>query len=351
MALKRCVPRPLRAWLRRLDPGFRQAQEEIRKRDQRIGELERKLWLGRPAAEGVTGSDAPACWGLSPEELGALGDKGLFIVGNARSGTSILCDCFNLSPEIFLLGEANVFLHHCQDDFAAWFNRQHVAFKNRRGKGTYLPLAVAEESGGMAALWRMGAFHRYVGEKIAFGPHGKIGGQSYQELFFAFHARYFYSSKYFLTLRAPAECIWSMAKMFPQKDPRELYECWLNSLKVQLDLLHTFPNVYLVVFDNLKAGTFATIKALLGTQIDGAGILRDDHKQSTLTNDRLPIELSSYQALNDQCTAVYQDVKEAFSSETLTFKATAAKYVSANYGFSALIQDRLDAILAGLTPP
>jgi hypothetical protein len=55
--------------------------------------------------------------------------------------------------------------------------------------------------------------------------------------------------------------------------------------------------------------------------------------------------------LNDQCTAVYQDVKEAFSSETLTFKATAAKYVSANYGFSALIQDRLDAILAGLTPP
>jgi hypothetical protein len=208
------------------------------------------------------------------------------------------------------------------------------------------------ETGGMAALWRIGAFHRYVGEKIAFGPHEKTGGESFQELFFAFHARYFYSSKYFLTLRAPAECIWSMAKMFPQKDPRELYECWLSSLKIQLDLLHTFPNVYLILFENLKAGSFATINALLGTRIDvGPGILRDDHKRSTLAGDRLPPEFSAYQSLNDQCTAVYHDVRDAFSTETLTFKATTAKYVSANFGFSALIQDRLDAILAGLASP
>jgi hypothetical protein len=203
----------------------------------------------------------------------------------------------------------------------------------------------------MAALGRMGALHRYVGEKIAFGPHGNIQGQSYQEAFFAFYVRYFYASKYFLTLRAPAESIWSMAKLFPDKSPREHYECWVNSLKVQLDLLHTLPNVYMVLFEDLKAATFATINALLGTRIEvGAGILRDDHKRSTLANDRLPAELSSYQSLNDQCTAIYQDVRDAFSPETLTFKATTAKFVSANQGFSAQIQDRLDAILEELKP-
>jgi hypothetical protein len=344
----------LRAWLRGSDPSFRRLQEEIRRRDQRIGELERELGLasGHAPTGSAAPGDPPACWGLSPEELRAMDDEGLFIVGNARSGTSILLDCFNLSPEIFLLGEANVFLHHRRDNFAAQFNRQHATAKNRRGKGTYLPPAPAAESGGMAALRRMGAFHRYVGEKIAFGPHGKIDGQSFQELFFAFYTRYFYSSKYFLTLRAPAECIWSMAKMFPPKDPRELYECWLSSLKIQLDMLHVLPNVYLVFFEDLKAGVFARVNALLGTRIEvGPGILRDDHKRSTLADDRLPPELSSYQPLNDQCIAVYHDVREAFSAETLTFKATAAKYVSANNGFSSQIQDRLDAILAGLAPP
>jgi hypothetical protein len=351
MALGRYVPRWLRHGLRRLDPGFRLAQEEIRKRDQLIGELYRELASSRGAAERGTAAAAPECWGMSADDLRALGDKGLFIVGNARSGTSILLDCFNLSPEIFLLGEANVFLHHRLADFAGWFNRQHVGFKNRRGKGTYLPPPIAAESGGMAALGRMGAFHRYVGEKIAFGPHGTVQGQSYQEAFFAFHARYFYASKYFLILRVPAESIWSMAKLFPGKSPRECYECWVRSLKVQLDLLHTLPNVYMVLFEDLKAATFAMVNALLGTRIDvGAGILRDDHKRSTLASDRLPAELSSYQSLNDQCTAVYQDVRDAFSPETLTFKATAAKFVSANGGFSAQIQDRLDAILEELKP-
>ena len=252
MALGRACRARCAGWLRKFDPGFRWAKEEIRKRDQRIGELQRELAAGRAAIEIAVPGNSPACWGLSSEQLGVLGDKGVFIVGNARSGTAILCDCFNLSPEIFLLGEANVYLHHRRDDFAAKFNRQHEDVRNRRGKGTYLPPAIAAESGGMAALWRMGRFHRYVGEKIAFGPHGTVGGQSHQELFFAFHARYFYASKYFLTLRAPAECIWSMAKMFPQKDPRELYESWLNTLKIQLDLLHAFPNAYLILFENLR---------------------------------------------------------------------------------------------------
>jgi hypothetical protein len=344
--LDRCVPHWLFRRLRRFDAGFQHALEEIRKRDQLIGELYRELGPGASSLR-----DAPACWGLTPDEVRALGDQGLFIVGNARSGTSILLDCLSLSPEIFLLGEANLYLHHGLPNFAGWFNRQHVGFKNRRGKGTYLPLPIAPESGGMAALRRMGTFHRYVGEKIAFGPRGLVGGQPDQEAFFAFHARFFYASKYFLTLRAPGESIWSMSKLFPDKSPREHYQCWINSLKIQLDLLHTLPNVWMIVFEDLNAATLATINTLLGTRIEvGPGILRDDHKRSTLADDRLPAELSSYQSLNDECSAVYRDVREAFSAETLTFKPAAAKYVSANQGFSAQIQDRLDAILDALAP-
>ena len=52
--------------------------------------------------------------------------------------------------------------------------------------------------------------------------------------------------------------------------------------------------------------------------------------------------------MNDKCTEIYSDVREAISAETLTFKGEVTKLVAAGQGFSARIQDRVDAILAGL---
>jgi hypothetical protein len=378
--LQQVLPRPIRAWLRGHDAGFQWLQAEVAQRDQRLGQFEaeaarRDQQIGDLEAEVVRRGQrigALECtladtqtrlerlqrpelrttyFDLSVDDIRAVAEHGLFIVGNARSGTSILLDCFNLSPEVFLFGEANLYIRHLCEDFAEEFNRLHVGFKNRRGKGTYVPPSPLPESGGVAALRRMALHHRYVGEKVTFGPHGTINGQSHQEAFFAFQARWFYASKYFLILRTPAECVWSMKKVFPDRHPSALYESWLRTLEIQLDLLHTFPNVYLIFFDNLSAETFPRINALLGTQIEpGPGILREDRQRSRLDGGRLPPELSAFQQFNDLCVQLYLEMKEAFCPRTLTFKPIAAKYVSANVGFSAVMHDRIDHLLATLPP-
>jgi len=338
----RLLPRRLRDWLHRLDPGYRWLQEEVQARDRQIQELHHL-----PIPESLHRLTVYA--DMSDEDFRTLDDKGLFIVGNARSGTAILCDCFNLSKDVFMLGEAHLFLQHNLGDFAGHFNLQHAMFQKRRGKGTFLPPPLTTEAGGLAALKRMGTYYRYVGEKIAFGAIRRIDDRTVQEVFLAFHARYFYGSKYFLIMRKPAETVWSMTKMFPDAPPQELLACWLNTVKVQLDLVHAFPHVYVIFFENLTAETFVTINAILGTDIQpGPNTLRDDKKLSSLSGDQWPPELAAYRALGERCSTIYHQLQEAFCPKTLILKDTVSRAVCTRGGFSAAVHEQIDALLAEL---
>src|SRR5204862_6445007 len=66
-----------------------------------------------------------------------LEKQGLFVVGHARSGTSILMQALNTSPDIFLLGEANLYVEGLRIGFPRWFNDMHRQFGNTLGKGSY----------------------------------------------------------------------------------------------------------------------------------------------------------------------------------------------------------------------
>lgn len=285
-------------------------------------------------------------WQISADGLRRIERQGLFLVGNARSGTSIFCDCLNLAPQILLLGEASLFSTYRHPDFVEGFNRRHVGYGNRRGKGTFLPPAPGDEEGGLAALLRMGRAHRYVGEKIAFGPHGLLDGQTHQETFLQFHARYFYRSHYLLILRKPAECVWSMCKMFPQTPIAELVDCWLETVKVQLDVYHLFPHVQVVFFDNLNQDTYRTIAATLGVALEvPPGMMREEYKHSKL-NGQLPRELRSWQAVLERCRAIYDDLQAEFDPFTLQVTATCPRYLNACLGFSERMQSRIEALQA-----
>ncbi|WP_392535703.1 hypothetical protein [Nostoc sp. C117] len=283
---------------------------------------------------------------LSEEDYEKLSKAGLFIIGSARSGTSILCDCLNLSPDVFLLGEANLYIHHNQENFVDFFNTQHIQFKNRRSKGTFAPPSRLPERGGINFLSRMKKNYNFVGEKIAFGPHGEIDNQSFQEVFFNFHARYFYFSNYILIMRRPAEAVFSMLKMFPERGLDAIFDCWLRTVKIQIDVFQSFPHSYVIFFENLSNETVTNLCSIIGINIHiPKGIFREENKYSLLAQDEIPNEFSKYRKIGLACEEIYQKVKNEFNLETFKFKDTTANYGNARYGFSDKIQKQIDEII------
>lgn len=105
------------------------------------------------------------------ETLKKFESQGLFILGSARSGTSVLAKCLNRCPEIFMLEEPNFFQYDHIEDFAAFFNAMHESFGNSPYKGTYVAPPIVAEKGPLGLMQRLCRQYRYAGEKVAIGPH------------------------------------------------------------------------------------------------------------------------------------------------------------------------------------
>ncbi|MDZ4783750.1 MAG: sulfotransferase, partial [Planctomycetia bacterium] len=265
---------------------------------------------------------------LKPEDYSALERQGVFIVGSARSGTTILSDCLNLSPEIYLLQEAFFFCNDLAGKFAGWdnydfaatFNARHVGYGNPRDKGTYVPTAAAPASTPHEFLNRFRDKYRYLGEKVAFGPQPHYMGDDWESDFIAYQARYFYHSQYFVTARAPHEGLWSMHKLFPERPIAALFECWLRSLRTSLELYLAFPHTHLILLEWLDEMTVRRISDILQTDIplpnDWVG---RNHQSSALEADELVPVLQPYRDWCGECGDIYAELRREFSRETLQF--------------------------------
>jgi len=67
---------------------------------------------------------------IAREDAFNLSDRGLFVVGHARSGTTILLDALNSSRDVYCLGEANLHKTIEKTDFSIWFNTMHRSFRS-----------------------------------------------------------------------------------------------------------------------------------------------------------------------------------------------------------------------------
>ena len=253
--------------------------------------------------------------------LEALARRGLFIVGNARSGTSILCRCLNCSRDVYLLEESNAYVNYARPDFPHWFNRMHREMSgNYPSKGTYLPSPPVAVDGMLPYLLWLSRHCRYVGEKVAFGPHGTFGDRPFQDVFFEFHSRFFYLSKYLIILRTPSECVWSMQKMFPRAGLSTLVESWLRSLAVGIDLYATFPDCWMLFFDRLSLEAIASVARILEIEIPvPARALNQQSQLSRLGRGETPKSLRPAADTIAACTELYEDLKAIFSAETLRY--------------------------------
>lgn len=253
-------------------------------------------------------------------DIDLLEKKGIFVVGNARSGTTILCECLNLSKDIYMLYEGHFYLNHSVDNFAGVFNDQHFNFKNSRRKGTFVSLSGNSKETGIEFLSRIGKYYRFAGDKIAFGPHGKINNRPYQEIFFEFHATFFYHSTYFLIIRNPLEVVWSSYKMFPEIELKYHFESWLLTTSILIDVYQTFPNAFLLFLEDFGTESVNKINQILDLKISiPDGMFKTEYMDSMLKNEELPDKLAGYKEICEDCQVIYQLVKESFSKDTFTY--------------------------------
>ena len=280
-------------------------------------------------------------------ELEALSRKGVFVVGNARSGTTILQKCLNLSKDVYLLDESNVYVNHSKPEFHSWFNRQHQEFKNARAKGTFIPEPPVPLDGGLAYLAWLARHYRYVGEKTAFGPHGTWDGAPFQDACLRFQGRFFFLGTYFLIVRTPVECVWSMHKMFPDATVESLIESWLRSVSVCMDFYAAFPNCYLLFFQDLTDETITVLSQILQTEIPlPSGMLCERRKASRLPAGQIPEDLSAFRKPLEDCLEIFDHLRRVFSPHTLRYDST-----DAIARFSGLLERKVTAALDSIVPP
>jgi hypothetical protein len=289
--------------------------------------------------------------GLSDlSELEELSRKGLFVVGNARSGTGILFRCLNLSRDVYLMGEANLFFKHREPDFRSWHNQEHKKVNTPPYKGTFLPEPPIPLRGGLAYLAWLARHYRYVGEKLAFGPGNTVNGVPFQDVFFEFQSRFFFLATYVLIVRAPAECVWSMHKMFPSLAIESLIECWLRSLNLCIDLYSVFPNCHLILLENLTAQTIAHISQVLQTDIPlPAKMLSDEAQKSRLPKAQIPEVLADFRGPLQDCSEIYDCLASLFSPHTLRYDSEHDPVVPLPEALKPRIARVLDSVVPGST--
>ena len=242
----------------------------------------------------------------------------LFVTGCARSGTTALTRALNRSPDLLLLEEPNFFINREICEFSEFFNRMHRGMGNSRMKGTYVRPAIEPEYGPLSLLARLAKEYRYVGSKVAFGPHDP--DYNWPEAFVTFHAKYFFHARRLLITRMPTESIWSMRKMFPDRPLTLLFATWLHSAATCIECYRVFPEVRWMFFEDLSADSIVKFASTIPLEIDvPPAMLARTYVQSHLHDGELPPPLMSHSDWCSACTEIYRALRDNFCRERLRF--------------------------------
>jgi hypothetical protein len=278
-----------------------------------------------------------------------LYDKLVFIVGNARSGTTILANILNMSERVFLMEEANLFVELGKADFPKRFNAQHAENHVPPRKGTYVPPFEGEEETGLTTLRRLALDYDFVGDKVAFSPHDPFDGKTAQTFFFEQYTKYFRGCHYILTSRNPHESLLSMHRLFPSEKLDELLLCWLESLRCACICVTWFPRCRMVFSEDLGPETCSAIGEFLGLQLTVPEAYFDERLRRT----SLPAAYAFAREHDAQlgplfaaCDIIYRDLHKMFSPTTLRY--TAREQI---FGLIGIIIDRIEETQRKYWPP
>jgi Sulfotransferase family len=196
----------------------------------------------------------------------------IFILGFARSSTTITTQLLNSAPNVLLLGEANFYLRNTEPRFSDWYNRMHFGFRNQVSKTSYAPDFVPEiEHDWLDWLSQARKYYAYVGDKMAFSAqHFGLAEPSAIQSFFESR---FFDARYVFTIREPVQTLLSAARLFGIQDNRALIPeilAWLRFVQLWADWVRTFPSTYTFAAEDLGPETLADLQRFLGIDLSGA---------------------------------------------------------------------------------
>jgi hypothetical protein len=276
--------------------------------------LRRKLMLADLAErQGAAGMD-PARLADQQEELDAcraVEARCAFVMGFARSSTTITTQVINSDPRAFILGEANFHLPR-PGCFRAAFNAQHRAYGGQISKSRYAP----DFLGGPGATWweyLLAASGQYdlVGDKVAFSSY--VFGACDRASTMSFFEARFFRSRYIFLFRDPVQAVLSAKRLFSLRYAVSVQAeilAWLDMVMLWADLIRTFPHTLTVIADDLGQKETERILHFLGLRRPGATHLIDEAKRYRHPEDDLPPALRQYQA---ELRTVLHAVREALA--------------------------------------
>jgi hypothetical protein len=251
--------------------------------------------------------------GLGKTDL-SLSHRGIFVVGHARSGTTILLDALNSSRDVYLLGEASLYKQIENLDFSIWFNNMHRSFNNSIiKKSAYIPYLPDQD--GWSVLQNISETYKFIGEKVAFRQEEL--GYDYAS-FFNFSSKYFNRSNYICVVRSPVNVTSSNINMFMDGSTsdthlRSVYISQLQIYYLIMCLVLTLKNVFVVVHERINQDTFDYLGRELDIDLDNAGSYYDFSRTVT------PVDFSQKISLDKIARVIdfHERLVHVFSAETL----------------------------------
>ncbi len=193
-------------------------------------------------------------------------DRCLFVIGAARSGTTVLQNALNDSPDIFLFGEADFHTDTGLPGFAARYNTMHRSWANQETKSSFCPAVLPADGTWRQYLTKLSSYHRFVGAKIVINP---VRDQDFLDRFFDFHCRNFYLSRYIFTFRAPLPTVTSTHELQllvrgESDEIRQILRSYGETARLYIRMLRNLPHVRAVFQEEAGRSKFDELAQWLG---------------------------------------------------------------------------------------
>lgn len=238
-----------------------------------------------------------------------LESQGLFIIGAARSGTTVLQNALNDSPDIFLFGEPRLHADSGDTDFAARYNAMHRCWGNQENKSSYCPPLFKHDASWHHYLARLAETYRYVGAKIVINP--ELAQEEIRQLF-DFQCRYFYSSHYLFTFRNPLDLLMSTRGLAELNGGRiatiaEVLGGYFSVVQLFFLALRNLPHVHVVFHETVDSDTFERLENWLGVPLPRAGKYYSNSKVRHYQLDTIP---ETHRPLVADAMSLYENFKQ-----------------------------------------
>ena len=200
----------------------------------------------------------------------------LFILGAARSGTTVLQNALNDDPDVFLLGEPDL-RHDTEADFAARYNAMHRSWRNQETKSTFLPPSAGADGTWSEHLDALSRHHRWVGAKLVLNARRE---PDHLAATFDFHARRFPDARYLFTFRDPLAAALStrglqLLTTGETDGMRAILRNLAEAVVLYVRMLRNLPHVRAVFHDRAGPALFAELGAWLDLPLEGAAAYYD----------------------------------------------------------------------------